>query len=333
MFYKWIFTSFIDQLLCYVSWRLLVTKKDRGGACAAILWLPLICTSDVLGVKIKPLVMMTVLRKGLVLSVMDSLTFRGKSFLLQHINCARRRKQVLVSLENVTVIASIEDKEPTFHSSPSTSQPSAHAQSEASGSSTSFVTSDRLKQISDQWSEQFARFEALLSRGNVFSAPKSTVKPVLTHTVVSDTPFIPPHARLTGPVDAPAEGEVGLAQDTTVSGTDPKDAKEKKKPRKSHKESRDKDRDSKKRQVSPSPEVRSTNRPEVKPTQVYHKPPAQAQANSGPEVVRPVQTKSMPVHTVTSQFYSTRLFSTWCYWSRGSSSWLCRSEFTFYFFV
>ena len=99
------------------------------------------------------------------------------------------------------------------------------------------------------------------------------VKPVPTQTVVSDTPFIPPPARLTGPVDAPAEGEVGLAQDKTVSVKDPKDAKEKKKPRKSRKESRDKDRVSKKRQVSPSPEARSTNRPEVKPTPVHPKPP------------------------------------------------------------
>ena len=52
--------------------------------------------------------------------------------------------------------------------------------------------------------------------------------------------------------------------------------------------------------MSPSPEVRSTNRPEVKPTPVHAKPLAQAQATSGPEVVRPVQTKSMPVHTGTS---------------------------------
>ena len=265
MFYKWIFTSFIDHLLCYGSWRLLVTKKDRGGPCAAILWLPLICTSDVLGVEIKPLVMMTVEKRAC--AICDGFSDVQREILSTPTYKLRKEKKtgVLVSLENVTVIASIEDKEPTFHSSPSTSQPSAHVQSEASDSSASFVTSDQLKQISVQWSEQFARFEALLSRGNVFSTPKSTVKPVPTHTVVSDTPFIPPPARLTGPVDAPAEGEVGLAQDNTVSAKDPKDAKEKKKPRKSCKESRDKDRDSKKRQVSPSPEVRSTNRPEVKP--------------------------------------------------------------------
>ena len=100
-----------------------------------------------------------------------------------------KKTGILVSLEQVTVIASVEDKEPTFHSSPPASQPSAHAQSEASSSSSSFVTSDQLKQISDQWAEQFARFEALLSRANVFSTPQTTVRPVPSHTVVSDTPF------------------------------------------------------------------------------------------------------------------------------------------------
>ena len=162
------------------------------------------------------------------------------------------------------------------------------------------VTSDQLKQISDQWAEQFARFEALLSRGNVFSMPKSTVKPVPTRTVVSDTPFIPPSARLTGPVDVPAEGEVDLSQDNTGSYKDPKDAEEKKKSRKSRKEIRDKDRESKKRQVSPSPEIRTTTRSEVKPTPVHAKPPVQVQTTSSPEVVQPAQTKPIPVHTVAS---------------------------------
>ena len=128
---------------------------------------------------------------------------------------------VLVSPEQVTVIASVEDKEQTFHSSPPASQPSAHAQSEASSSS-----SDQLKQIYDQWAKQFARFEALLSRENVFSTPKTTVKPVPSDTVVSDTTFILPSARLTSPVEFPAEGEVDLPQDSAVSD---KEAKEKKK--------------------------------------------------------------------------------------------------------
>ena len=142
-----------------------------------------------------------------------------------------KKSGVLISPDQVPVIASLEDKEPTFHSSPPASHSSAHAQSEASSSTASFVTSDQLQQISDQWAEQFARFEALLSRGNVLSMPKSTVQHVPSHTVVSDTPFIPPSARLTGPVEFPAEGEVDKPQDSSVSE---KDVKAKKKSRKSH---------------------------------------------------------------------------------------------------
>ena len=42
--------------------------------------------------------------------------------------------------------------------------------------------------------EQFARFEALLSRGNIFSAPKMSVTPVPAHQVISEKPFIDPTA-------------------------------------------------------------------------------------------------------------------------------------------
>ena len=87
-----------------------------------------------------------------------------------------KKTGVLVSPEDVTVIASVEDKEPTFQSPPPLSLPaSAYAHQ---GSSTSFVTASQLKEISDQWGEQFTRFEALLSRGNVFSTPKAEVKPI-----------------------------------------------------------------------------------------------------------------------------------------------------------
>ena len=145
-------------------------------------------------------------------------------------------------------MASVEDREPAFHSPPSTSVPSsAHAQPEASTSS--FVTSDQLKEISDQWAEQFTRFEALLSRGNVFSTPKTMVNPIPSHTVVSDTPFIVPSARLTGPVEFPAEVEADTPQDNTST------SKDKKKSQKSHKEGKDKD--TKKRPVSPSPDKQS----------------------------------------------------------------------------
>ena len=63
--------------------------------------------------------------------------------------------------------------------------------------------------MNDKWAEQFARFEALLSRGNVFSTPKAAVNPPSSKVVLSDSPFIAPAARLTGPVETPAVQEVG----------------------------------------------------------------------------------------------------------------------------
>ena len=134
-----------------------MTKKDRGGACAAILWRCARCRDKAIGDD-------DCVEKR-ACAICDGFSDVQREILSTPIYKLRKEKKtgVLVSPENVTVIASIEDKEPTFHSSPPTSQPSAHAQSEASGSSASFVTSDQLKQISDQWSEQFARFEVLLS--------------------------------------------------------------------------------------------------------------------------------------------------------------------------
>ena len=72
----------------------------------------------------------------------------------------------------------------------------------------------------------------------MFSTPKSTVQHVPSHAVVSDTPFIPPSARLTGPVEFPAEGEVDKPQDSSVVE---KDVKEKRKSRKSRRESKEED--------------------------------------------------------------------------------------------
>ena len=202
-----------------------------------------------------------------------------------------KKSGVLVSPDQVTVIASVEDKEPVFQPSPSASQPAAHAQPEASSSSTSFVTSDQLQQMSDQWAEQFARFEALLSRGNVFSTPKSTVQHVPSHAAISDTPFIPPSARLTGPVEFPAEGEVDKQQDSKIVE---RDVKDKRKSHKSRKETKE-DKHSKKRQVSPSPDVGTLH---VKSAPVQVKPPVQAQVTSGPEVVQKLKPKPAPLSTV-----------------------------------
>ena len=85
----------------------------------------------------------------------------------------------------------------------SSAQISVQAPASASSSSSqpvSFVTAEQFEAINDKWSEQFTRFEALFSRGNVFTIPKTVVCSLPFHTVVSAQPFINPAARYTGPV-------------------------------------------------------------------------------------------------------------------------------------
>ena len=98
------------------------------------------------------------------------------------------------------------DVEPSFQTPPPPSATSTLSSTKPDSSS--FVTSAQLKNIADQWSEQFARFEVLLSRGNVFSTPKTSVKPMPPHTIVSDSPFIAPSAWLTGSGGCPGRGRV-----------------------------------------------------------------------------------------------------------------------------
>ena len=95
-----------------------------------------------------------------------------------------RKSGALVSPKDVTLISSVEME---GHASPPSAQVSAHAPapSTSSDSSVSFVTSAQLEAMSDRWTEQFARFEALLSRGNVFSMPKSSAT-VSAHPVLFD---------------------------------------------------------------------------------------------------------------------------------------------------
>ena len=54
--------------------------------------------------------------------------------------------------------------------------------------------------MTEKMAEQFARFEALLSRGNVFSDPKMSLTPVSSQQIISDKPVIDPTARPTDPV-------------------------------------------------------------------------------------------------------------------------------------
>ena len=108
-----------------------------------------------------------------------------------------RKAGILVSPKEVEVIASVDSSaEPTFTVPPqSTSQPA------------SFVTAEQFSLMNDKWAEQFARVEALLTRGNVFSTPKMAVNPSSSKAVPSDSPFIAPAARPTGPVESPAVQE------------------------------------------------------------------------------------------------------------------------------
>ena len=71
--------------------------------------------------------------------------------------------------------------------------------------------------------------EALLSRGNVFSTPVSAVKPVDTHNLISDNPFLAPATRPTGPVEAPVAVEAPVDDKH-------RDQKDKKKSHKSRKD-------------------------------------------------------------------------------------------------
>ena len=127
-----------------------------------------------------------------------------------------RKAGILVSPKEVEVIAPIyssDATEPTFSAPPQvSSQPSI----------SNFVTAEQFSLMNDKWAEQFARFEALLSRGNVFSTPESTVNPISAKMVVSDSPFIAPAARPTGLVETPA------VQEAVTKVKKPKDKKQKK---------------------------------------------------------------------------------------------------------
>ena len=93
----------------------------------------------------------------------------------------------------------------------SSAQLSAHTPvaSSAASQPISFVTTQQFEAMNDKWTEQFAHFEALLSRGNVFTTPKTVVSslPTTTSTLISSQPFINPAARHTGPVVSPAVQE------------------------------------------------------------------------------------------------------------------------------
>ena len=142
-----------------------------------------------------------------------------------------KKAGILVPPKDVTVISPV-DTGPTLQSE-SSAQPAAHTQTMAASSSVSqpagFVTTEQLTAISDKWAEQFACMEALLSLGNIFSTPVSAVKPVDSQHLISDTPFLAPATRPTGPVQVP------VAADAQARPT----SDEHKSKRKSHKSRKD----------------------------------------------------------------------------------------------
>ena len=87
---------------------------------------------------------------------------------------------------------------------------------------------------SDKWAEKFARMEALLSRGNIFSTPVSTVKPVDSQLLISETPFLPPATRPTGPVKVPVAVEASVKSKTVDHKDKTAEPKVKKDNKKSH---------------------------------------------------------------------------------------------------
>ena len=150
-----------------------------------------------------------------------------------------KKAGLLVSPKDVTVISSV-DTEPTFQSpSGPSAQFSAQLTSRASSSSaqaSGFVTSDQFIAMSDKWAEQFACMEALISQGNIFSTPVSTVKPVDSQQLISETPFLPPATRPTGPVMAPVAVEASVKPKSVTKTVESKDKdKERKKSHKSKK--------------------------------------------------------------------------------------------------
>ena len=158
--------------------------------------------------------------KGKVCNICDGFSEVQRDTLATPSYKIRKEKKagILMSPKDVTVIGSIDLEEQASQSSAQPSvQPSAHAPAASTSSApqpVSFVTSAQFEAMNDKWTEQFTLFEALLSRGNVFSTLKMVVPPV-SYPVLSDKPFLNPSARPTGLVVYPAEQEVHVQKSET----------------------------------------------------------------------------------------------------------------------
>ena len=147
-------------------------------------------------------------------SVCDNLTDGQKSMLStpQYLIRKDKKSGVLVFPHKVTIVGPVETSEADDNAhaqlQPGSGPSSVPSYQQFSGG---FVSRQDFDVLNNQLEEKFARFEALLSRSNIFSTPKLPVQ--IDNPPVSDTPFInpSPEPRATGSVRIPGQDtEVGL---------------------------------------------------------------------------------------------------------------------------
>ena len=116
------------------------------------------------------------------LFVTDSLKNNVRSCLHLHIRSVKRNVLVLLFPHTMLLLLVLL----IWVTVQSTAHPSAQVPS-TSSQPVSYVTSAQFEEMNDKWAEHFAIFEALLSRGNVFTTPKFSV-PVSSHPVLPGLP-------------------------------------------------------------------------------------------------------------------------------------------------
>ena len=147
-----------------------------------------------------------VLKRGLAIIVTLTEQQRGMLSTPQYQIRKEKKAGLLVSPSKVTVVGVVDpdqDSGDVQHDAPDPSGSGPQETFQISHQSAEdFVSRKDLDVLSNQLEEKFARFEALLSRGNIFSTPKIPVSAVSAPT--SNQPFFDPSdPRATGPVRPP----------------------------------------------------------------------------------------------------------------------------------
>ena len=165
-------------------------------------------------------------------SICDSLTVQQRSMLSTPQYQIRKDKKsgLLVSPSKVTVVGVV-DQEVLGEEEELPVQASGSGEQEVFSVShhnaEEFVSKQDFDTLSNQLEEKFARFEALLTRTNIFSTPKA---PVTTSSFsTSDQPFFnPAESGATGPVRPPTSAkDTSQKKDKKNKGTGKKGKKEK----------------------------------------------------------------------------------------------------------